>query len=83
MSVPKSPSPSTQWELRTVAGFSGAAFDQSYADLEVQDHIQDIRETKAEIAKGCNAVIRGLARTDLPVLRRHLALARQLKRSGA
>jgi putative membrane protein len=81
--VPKTPSPSQQWELRTVGSFSGAAFDRSYADLEVQDHIQDIQEAKDEISDGCNATIRGLARDDLPVLRQHLKIARQLLASGA
>jgi len=80
--VPKTPSPSEQWELRTVGSFTGAAFDRSYADLEVQDHIQDIQETKDEISDGCNATVRGLARDDLPVLRAHLRIARQLKASG-
>jgi putative membrane protein len=81
--VPKTPSPSQQWELRTVGAFSGVAFDRSYADLEVQDHIQDIQEAKDEISDGCNATIRGLARDDLPVLRQHLKIARQLLASGA
>jgi putative membrane protein len=81
--VPKTPSPSEQWELRTVGGFTGAAFDRSYADLEVQDHIQDIQEAKDEIGEGCNSTIRGLARDDLPVLRQHLRIARQLLASGA
>src|SRR3954466_12706974 len=42
--VPDSPSPSQQWELRAVAQFTGRQFDRWYADLEVQDHIQDITE---------------------------------------
>jgi putative membrane protein len=82
VTVPKTPTPSEQWELRTVGSFSGAAFDRSYADLEVQDHIQDIQETKDEISDGCSSTVRSLARSDLPVLRRHLTIARQLKASG-
>ncbi|MEA2381638.1 MAG: putative rane protein [Solirubrobacteraceae bacterium] len=81
--VPKTPSPSEQWELRTVGSFAGAAFDRSYADLEVQDHIQDIQETTDEVSEGCNVTVRGLARDDLPVLRQHLKIARQLLASGA
>jgi putative membrane protein len=81
--VPKTPSPSEQWELRTVGAFTGAAFDRSYADLEVQDHIQDIQETKDEISEGCSSTVRSLARDDLPVLRQHLTIARQLLASGA
>jgi predicted outer membrane protein len=62
--------------------FNGAAFDRSYADLEVQDHIQDIQETKDEISDGCSKTVRSLARDDLPVLRQHLKIARQLKATG-
>jgi hypothetical protein len=61
---------------------TGTPFDRSYAFLEVQDHIQDIQETRDEIRDGCNKTVRSLARDDLPVLRRHLAIARQLEASG-
>ena len=73
--VPDSPSPSQQWELRVVSSFSGIAFDRWYADLEVQDHMQDIQEAEDEVEKGCNPDIRQLAADELPVLREHLALA--------
>jgi putative membrane protein len=82
INVPKTPTPSQQWELRTVGSFTGTAFDRSYADLEVQDHIQDIQEAKDEISDGCNGAVRGLASDDLPVLRQHLKVARQLLASG-
>jgi putative membrane protein len=71
--VPSEPSPSQQWELRAVAKLS--PFDHWYADLEVQDHKQDIQESEDEVKKGCNQEIRHLAAQDLPVLRQHLALA--------
>jgi putative membrane protein len=71
--VPGEPSPSQQWELRAVAHLS--PFDHWYADLEVQDHMQDIQEAQDEVKKGCNRAIRHLAAEDLPVLRQHLALA--------
>jgi putative membrane protein len=75
--VPTSPSPSQQWELRAVAQFKGAEFDRWYADLEVQDHIQDIQEAQDEIDKGCNEKIKQLAKDDLPVLQEHLKLAQE------
>jgi putative membrane protein len=74
--VPDTPSPSQQWELRTVEQFKGAEFDKWYSDLEVQDHIQDIQDAQDEIDKGCNDQIRQLAKDDLPVLKHHLELAR-------
>jgi putative membrane protein len=75
--IPDSPSPTQEWELRTVAGFSGKTFDFSYSDLEEEDHVQDIEETKSEIEKGCNADIRKLAKEDLPILEEHLKLAKE------
>jgi hypothetical protein len=79
--VPKTPSPSEQRSCAR-SGRSAAAFDRSHADLEVQDHIQDSQETKDEISDGCGRTVHGLARDALPVLRRHLSIARQLKASG-
>jgi putative membrane protein len=74
--VPGEPSPTQQWELRAVAHLS--PFDRWYADLEVQDHIQDITEAQDEVEKGCNRAIRHLAAEDLPTLHQHLAIAKHL-----
>jgi putative membrane protein len=76
--VPDSPSPSQEWELRAVAQFGGAAFDHQYADLEVQDHTQDIQEANDEVSDGCNPKVRAAARKELPVLKEHLRLAKAL-----
>src|SRR3954462_2686090 len=46
ISVPKTPSPSQEWELDVVGGMSGTGFDAAYAKLEIQDHKQDIEESK-------------------------------------
>jgi putative membrane protein len=81
--VPKTPSPSMQWELSIVSTLSGAAFDQWYARLEVQDHKQDIQEAKNEVAVGLNASVKKLAAEELPTLREHLKLSRAaLKAAG-
>jgi putative membrane protein len=76
--VPKAPTPSEQWELRVVAGQSGAAFDTLYVDLETADHEQDISETHDEISDGTNAGVRAAAKKDLPMLVTHLKIARSL-----
>ena len=80
--VPGSPSPTQRWELRVVATFSGAKFNRWYADLEVQDHRQDIKEAQDEVKLGCNRTVKRLARDDLPVLRQHLALAQAALRAS-
>jgi putative membrane protein len=76
--IPKAPTPSEQWELRVVAGQSGAAFDTLYVDLETADHEQDISETHDEISDGTNVGVRAAAKKDLPVLVTHLKIARSL-----
>lgn len=81
--VPKTPSPSMEWELSIVSTLSGAAFDQWYTSLEVQDHKQDIDETKNELAAGLNPRVKKLARADLPVLRKHLALSKAAAKAVA
>jgi putative membrane protein len=75
--IPGRPSPSEQWELRTVGALTGIAFDRAYADLEVSDHKQDIDEAKSERDEGSNASVRSSARQELPMLRMHLTLAQQ------
>jgi putative membrane protein len=77
ISVPKTPTPSQEWELSVLDGLPATSFDAAYAGLEVQDHKQDIDDTKTEITDGCNAKVRQLARKDLPVLRKHLKLSKE------
>ncbi|MBV8953414.1 MAG: DUF4142 domain-containing protein [Solirubrobacterales bacterium] len=74
--VPKSPTPSETWELQVVRSLSGRSFDHWYSRLEVYDHLQDIDETTSEIQDGSNGAVRAEAKTDLPMLRTHLKLAR-------
>jgi putative membrane protein len=80
IAVPKTPSTTQEWELQTVGAMSGAAFDASYARLEVQDHKEDIENSKTEVRDGANASARKLARDDLPVLRAHLQLSQHALR---
>ena len=74
--VPKSPLPSMVWELNMVASLRGKAFNHWYSSLEVLDHVQDIQEASDEVKDGTNSDVRDSARTEIPTLRQHLALAR-------
>jgi putative membrane protein len=73
--VPHSPAPSMVWELKVVASLHGRAFNHWYSSLEVYDHQQDIQETTDEIQDGTNSEVVANAKTELPVLKEHLALA--------
>jgi putative membrane protein len=82
--VPKTPSPSMQWELQVLGTMSGAPYDHWYSALEVKDHVQDISEAHAETAKGSNRFIRHSAGKEVPTLQQHLKLSRAaLKASPA
>jgi len=74
--VPKDPSPTQQWQLETIAGLNGAAFDKSYAKLEVADHVQDIKEAIEEVQEGSAWRIRKAAWEEIPVLKGHLDQAK-------
>jgi putative membrane protein len=77
VSVPKTPSPTQEWQLNIVGTMSGTGFDAAYASLEIQDHKQDIDESKTEAREGLNSQVRALARKDLPTLRTHLKLSKE------
>ena len=83
ISVPKSPTPPEQWELKQVSSASGSAFDKAYSSLEVMDHEQDISDTTDEIRSGSDAAVRAEARKDLPILKTHLALSRKAVKASA
>jgi putative membrane protein len=74
--IPKSPTPSMQWELAQIGDLTGSQFDKAYSTLEMRDHVEDIENTTEEIAKGATAQVRAAARKELPVLRAHLVLSR-------
>lgn len=80
--IPKSPMPSMVWDLRMVASLRGKAFNHWYSSLEVYDHLQDIQEATDEVEDGTNSKVRDSARTELPTLRVHLALARGALRAN-
>lgn len=75
LAVPGNPNPMQHWQLHVVSGLSGAAFDHSYAWLEVADHVVDIEHARTESRNGCHPGVRTLAKNALPTLQLHLRLA--------
>lgn len=74
--LPAGPTPPEKWELNQAKSQSGTAFDRVYTSLEVADHEQDIADTTEEMRSGQRAQVKALAKQDLPVLQKHLKLAR-------
>lgn len=73
--LPTAPSPTQQWEAQILSTLSGAQFNHWFATNQIAGHEQAIQETVYEIAYGRNVKIRAAARSALPMLRMHLALA--------
>src|SRR3954452_99558 len=82
LKVPGNPDPTQHWQLHVVSGLRGAAFDHSYAWLEVADHVVDIEHAQMEARSGCHPGVRTLAKNTLPTLRMHLRLATLAQRTA-
>jgi putative membrane protein len=76
IAAPASATPTETWELKVLGAMGGTTFNRWYSSLEVYDHIQDIQETTDEVNDGTNPAIRSEARTELPMLKMHLRMAR-------
>jgi putative membrane protein len=77
ITLPSQPDQKMQALLNQFSAASGAAFDVVYAKGEVGDHEEDISDATKEVNKGSNSQVKQAAQQELPVLRTHLALARQ------
>jgi putative membrane protein len=60
---------------------SGAAFDKTYTRLMVKVHQDDVAEFTSEASGGQKSAMRSFASENLPSLKEHLKLARDLKQS--
>lgn len=75
--VPDSVSAEQKTAYDHLAGLTGAAFDKAFKQHMVADHQNDIALYRTAAA-GKDAEVAALARQTLPVLEKHLTLARQL-----
>jgi putative membrane protein len=57
---------------------SGAEFDKEYMQGMVKDHEEDVEDFQEESNKGSDAEVKAFAAKTLPVLQRHLQMARQI-----
>lgn len=72
------PTKSQSWELKSVSRMSAGAFHHWYLLLEAHDHKDDIKQARDERDNGFNAMVRDSARTELPMLFKHLKVAERL-----
>jgi putative membrane protein len=61
-----------------LSGLSGADFDRAYMSEMVRDHTEDVALFERTAQSASDAEIKAYAQRSLPMLREHLALARQV-----
>ncbi|WP_242140960.1 DUF4142 domain-containing protein [Sphingomonas sp. TREG-RG-20F-R18-01] len=76
--VPAEMSDEAQTEYAKLQGMHGVAFDREFGRYMTEDHQKDIRDFAEEAASKDPAEVRNLARQTLPVLRKHLRMARSI-----
>ena len=77
MSVPTSMMPVARSEYAKLKHLRGAAFDREVKRYMIEDHRNDISDFQEQVKSGERHTA-GLARAQLPVLRKHLRLAEAL-----
>ncbi|MEA3065124.1 MAG: putative rane protein [Sphingomonadales bacterium] len=72
--------PEARAEMRRLQGLRGRAFDAEFARFSVAEHQKDIAKFQVQARTG-DRVTAAFARAQLPVLRHHLQMARDLLRA--
>jgi putative membrane protein len=70
--------PEADKQLDALERMNGTDFDKAYMKIMVADHEEAVAQFSAEIEKGSNEEMKAFARKTLPVLKRHLEMARSL-----
>src|SRR4051794_22194635 len=77
--LPKRPSPQQRREAAHLKALSGSTFDRAYMRRQVVDHRKALAIMVLEIDGGRVAALRSFAATTAPVVRMHLAMAKETR----
>jgi putative membrane protein len=80
ITLPDSISNQQQKEKERLLQKKGAAFDEAYINMMVDDHKKDIREFEQEATNGTNEAIKAFARDNLRMLHIHLDSATNVQK---
>lgn len=83
VTLPTEPMAKEQKKATHLQSLSGAAFDKAWTNDMVMDHKKDVAKYAKESTQAKDADVRQYASTTLPVLKTHLQMAEQIKKSGA
>ncbi len=82
VTLPLTPSARQIRELVNVAARPARTFDRAWLRLQEVSHVRTLALIDAELARGCSAEVRSLARTARPVVREHLRMVRAALRDS-
>lgn len=77
LAVPTDVGPQNAAVAARLSRLSGRAFDLAYARSQVRGHVQMLQLLQNEVANGRDPRLRAFARRTLPMIRMHLAMARE------
>lgn len=81
ITLPDSMSNRHQKEKERLQKKNGAAFDEAYIDLMVEDHRKDIREFEQQAKNGTNEAVKAFASDHLRMLHKHLDSAMSIQKA--
>lgn len=80
--VPQSVDPEQRQEIQQMRQLSGAQFDKQFTNVQVQDHMKTIQAFQQEAQSTQDPALRNLAQSGIPILQKHLEMARQAQNAG-
>lgn len=75
--LPDHPNAKQRDQMKHFESLSGMKFDKGWVHAETGGHVKAIERTEHEIDDGSNSEIKKLAKSALPVLKKHLTMLRQ------
>lgn len=75
--LPKRPNLQQRNEMKHLMTLSGMKFDTIWTHDEIDGHVKAIEMTEGEIEHGANPKVKQLAKSALPVLKKHLRVLQQ------
>ena len=78
ITLPAQPSGKDAAEEQKLRGLNGAAFDQAYAQGQLQDHRETVELFQKEASSGQDPALKAFAQKTLPILQQHLQMAEAL-----
>ena len=80
ISLPVQPTGKDAAEGQKLRGVTGSAFDQAYAQGQLQDHRETVELFQKEASSGQDPALKAFAQKTLPILQQHLQMVEALNK---